>query len=177
MLNNLKMTNRNLHWLLWPGLLTVAFDQGLKIMTAMSLRPNQTLPILDQTWLRWTRLPNSGIIFQSFEMVYTPENALWTRFLPVLALLLTALTLGWAASRMDGTKTSRLLATGFSIFWFGGLSNVMSHFRSIFVDDTVSAQFLPGGRFFNFNIADLGITIGMALVLVEIFRQVKPKAV
>jgi lipoprotein signal peptidase len=67
-------------------------------------------------------------------------------------------------------------ATGFRIFWFGGPSNVISHFRSVFVDDTVFAQFLPGGRFFNFNIADLGITIGMALVLVEIFRQITTPA-
>lgn len=155
-------------WLILPGVLTLVLDQAIKIVTASELRPNQAVAILEQSWLLWTRSPNSGLLFQTFDMLYKPENALWTRYIPTAALILLAFYFMRITRSFDRSAEIRLVKVGFSVFWFGGLSNVLSHYKSVFVDDTVSAKLFPGGRFYTFNVADLGISLGMCLVLVAI---------
>ncbi len=166
-----NVTSQKMHWLIWPGVLTLALDQLMKVVTAKSIRPHQAFPILEQKWLLWTRVPNSGLLFQNFEMVYTPENALWTRYLPALALAFTAILLIRFALKSDGGRVSKLVAGGFSIFWFGGFSNVLSHYLSIFVDDTISAQLWPGSKYFIFNMADVGISLGLFAVLIAVLLE------
>ena len=136
----------------------------------MQLRPNQVVPLMGQDWIRWTRVPNSGLLFQKFEMVYTPENALWTRYIPALVLMVIAIFLIRGLRSSAANQVSKLVVAGISIFWFSSFSNVLSHFLSVFVDDTVTAQFWPGSKFYVFNVADLGITLGMAAVFFAIVR-------
>jgi lipoprotein signal peptidase len=164
MTSTTQKSSLSFHWIAWPGIVTLALDQGLKAFTASQMRPYQAFPILGQKWISWTRVPNSGLLFQKFEMVYSPENTLWTRYLPALALLLTAIFFIRTLRLLGGHQVSKLVSGGFSVFWFGGFSNVLSHFLSVFVDDTVAAQLWPGSKVYIFNIADLGITLGMACV-------------
>ncbi len=160
-----------LKWILLPGLAVFVSDQILKIYTAKELMPNQMFSLLNQGWLHWTRAPNSGVVFQSLEMLYNPENALWTRYVPAFCLLL----LGWLILRglfkNKYSSSGRVSLVGCSLFWFGGLSNVLSHFNSLFVDDTLSMKFFPGNRTFTFNIADMGIAFGMTLLGIALMNM------
>jgi lipoprotein signal peptidase len=158
--------------LLCPGLFIFVLDQYSKFLTAANMKPNQVVSVLEQKWFFWTRLPNSGLLFQNFEMVYSPENAIWTRYLPALALIITAKF--WVSSELKSDRpfSSSLATIGFSVFWFGGFSNVLSHCLSVFVDDTMSAMLFPGSRFYTFNIADLGITLGMLMFFMATLQNV-----
>ena len=166
-----------IYWAILPGIAALLLDQCMKVFTAQNLKPNQSLPILEQSWLRWTRVPNSGLIYQNFEMVYKPENALWTRYIPASVLVLMGFIFIKAIMQAPKNIVTSVIALGFGLFWFSGASNVLSHFLSVFVDDTISARFVWGGRFYTFNIADMGITLGMILVLAALLPRHKTESV
>jgi len=149
------------------GILLLGADQAQRSYVARHFNPYGAVPILGQNWLRLTRVPNSGMAFQSHEMVLRPDNALFVRYLPAVALavlLVLFALLRRSASRDRAHGRLPALDLGFALLWSGGASNVLSHWRALFVDDTFAVRFFPRIPFCIFNLADVGVVVGLAVV-------------
>ena len=70
--------------------------------------------------------------------------------------------------RMKSTAQSELL--GLSLFLAGGASNLFNHWTSEVVTDPLQL-YIGAGEYMPFNIADVGISVGIILVLVAIARE------
>ena len=148
------------------GAALVAADQAQRAYVFRAFVPNESLLLLGLGFVRLTRVPNSGLMFQSHEMVVRPENEVAVRHLPTLALVvLVAAFVG--ARRLLARGAPRrvpLLDLGFVLLASGGASNLLSHWRSVFVDDTFAVRFWPGTPFCIFDLADVAVCAGLAIV-------------
>jgi lipoprotein signal peptidase len=157
------------------GISLFGADQVQRSYVAHHFYPHRAVPILGLNWLRLTRVPNSGMMFQFREMVFRPENALYVRCLPAAALVV--LLVLFALLRRSAAQGSArgwltLLDLGFALLWCGGVSNVYSHWRAIFIDDTFAVRFWPRTPFYIFDLADVGVLAGVILVAGFVFTAV-----
>jgi len=138
-------------------------DQLSKQAIETSLRLYQTvrvLPILDIT-----RIYNRGAAFS-----FLNQASGWQRWLFVgLALLVSAVLLLWLR-RIE--RRARLLASGVALILGGAIGNLVDRLRLGHVIDFVSVHWGPH-YFPAFNMADSGITIGAALLLLDAWLEAR----
>jgi lipoprotein signal peptidase len=162
-------------WWLGVGAAVVAADQALKAYCKHLFINNQSarlIPGFDGIHL--TRVMNPGLMFHAFSGVPRGQNEIYIRYFPTLALVLFfAFFLG-----TRGLGSSRRERFGFGLMLAGGLSNVVDHWRSYSVMDTLKV--IVGGhyRYQAFNLADAAIALGLVLVLSvmlsELVRSFRP---
>ena len=138
------------------ALLVIILDQALKhwVLTGLGLTPGESVPVV---WpVTFTLVRNDGISFGFFQ-----THAEWTRWaLAAFSLLVTGGLVVWAA-RLE----RRFTAIAVGLIMGGAVGNLIDRVRLGSVVDFIDVHplFFP----WIFNIADSGITVGIALLLVE----------
>ena len=151
-----KPSHISLHWI-WFIVLVVLLDQGTKHLVVSSLQTNRPLAILPSVELLLSY--NKGISFSWFQLADDVQR--WP--LVGLSVLASAL-LGWWLSRVPSGRP--ILAMGLCLILGGALGNMLDRARIGSVVDFVDAYWRDW-HFWAFNVADSAITIGVALMILD----------
>jgi lipoprotein signal peptidase len=157
----------------WPtlsylclGSFALLSDQALKLWVEGNIPLNQSRPLGSQNFLELTSLANSGLLWQNFSGLHPGQVEPYIRYYPTL-LLAVFTVLFWGIRSRTASITEKI---GFALFFSGGCSNLLSHWKSYFATDTLRI-YLGMGRTLPFNLADLWITLGLGLLLFSMFRE------
>jgi signal peptidase II len=146
-------------WLPLSGLLVIADQLSKGWIEARYLLGESTpvLPVLDIV-----RLHNPGAAFS-----FLAGAGGWQRwFLSALAIVVSVGIVWWLRQMHAGRE--RLLAVSFALILAGALGNVIDRIEHGYVVDFIHAHW--GGAYFPaFNIADMAISVGAGLMLLDAF--------
>ena len=147
---------------LWLSLAVIALDQASKAWVVRHLSFHVATPVLPV--LDLTLAYNPGAAFS-----FLADQSGWQRW------LLTALALGVAVmivgylGRLQARRQG-LLCAALALILGGALGNLIDRLRLGYVVDFISAHW-HGHYFPAFNVADSSITIGAALLLIDLLRD------
>ena len=133
--------------------LVLVLDQVTKIVVRMTLEPRETIEVFPGFSL--SRVSNEGIAFGFF-----PGRQAFVAVLTVVALSAIAIALAGLVSR------NALVAAGAGMLVGGSLGNLIDRLIHGAVTD-----FLDFSRWPAFNLADCGITIGAALIVIGLVQD------
>jgi len=135
-------------------ILTLAADQTTKLVVCIHLQPGSSKPLVGN-WLFLTLTRNAGSAFGILE----------SPWIPVLAsILISVVLLIYAMSGRLLGKPRRALPLGLIVG--GALGNLVDRLRVGAVIDFIDLRVWPV-----FNLADVAITIGVGLLVVEAARR------
>lgn len=135
-------------------LIAVVFDQGIKRLVENGLEMQQKVDLLP--FLALYRTYNTGVAFSMF-------SSIGDRGLVIMSLLVSGFVL-YLATR---TEPSQAFArTGFALIIGGALGNLIDRSVYGYVIDYI-LFYTPVWSFAIFNLADVFITIGAGLVILE----------
>jgi signal peptidase II len=147
-----------LRWL-WLSVALIGLDQASKALIVARLdlfERREWLPLLEVT-----RLHNRGAAFS-----FLNDASGWQKYLFIgLALLVSAGIVVWL-SRLMLART-RMLASGLSLILGGAIGNVIDRVARGYVVDFIHFHWYAKWDFPAFNVADTGITIGAALLILD----------
>lgn len=145
------------------ALAVLVLDRWTKWLIDTRLLLNQTIQVIDG-FFNITYVRNTGVAFGILDPIRSP----------VKSTLLAALTVVAAAGIVlysIRTPTSfRLLQVALSLIFAGAVGNLFDRVRYGYVIDFIEVYY-RSYRWPSFNVADSAITIGVALLAVEIFRK------
>ena len=150
----------------WLGLsaLVVVLDQATKAWVLSSLPEFQPIPVIDGFW-NWYRTYNTGAAFS-----FLSDASGWQKyFFVVLAAGISGLLAWWLARTPRGEWRTAL---PFALVIGGAVGNVIDRLLHGHVVDFVQVHY-RGWYFPAFNIADAGITVGAALLILDELRRVR----
>jgi len=152
-------TRRSLRWLAL-SLLVVLLDQATKLWAVAALRLYESLPVLPSFNL--TLLYNRGAAFS-----FLSNAGGWQRW--VLSAL-AALVSVWLVLWLRGLPAAqRWTAAAVSLVLGGALGNLVDRVVHGYVIDFIDVYYRQW-HWPAFNVADSAITVGVVLLLVEMFR-------
>jgi signal peptidase II len=154
------------NWL-WLGVVTIALDQWTKSLVIERLEEFDRVVLLPV--LELMRLHNEGAAFS-----FLDNAGGWQRWLFIgLGVVVSAAILVWL--RRLPAKGQTLLAAGLSLILGGALGNVIDRLRYGHVVDFLDFHAM-GWHWPAFNVADSGITVGAALLILDGFVQHEKRA-
>lgn len=147
----------------WYGLalLTIVIDQLTKLYFEHNYQLYQTLPIIEPIF-NFTLAHNYGAAFS-----FLADKGGWQKWLFAALALGVSLGIGWYLTRIP--KVARVLASGLALIMAGALGNLIDRVRLGYVIDFLHVHYADSWHFPIFNIADVAINIGVALVLIDAF--------
>ena len=147
---------------LWIVAVVAILDQVTKHLVVAEMELYETIPVIPDL-LNLTHIRNTGVAFGMFntaEFAYKP--------LVVSALALAALVgVGLYASQLPAGN--RLARVGLALILGGAAGNLIDRARQGYVVDFVDAYW-NGWHFWAFNVADAAISIGVGLLIIDLFR-------
>ena len=149
------------NWLLATSVLMIAADQGLKAWVNLHLNVLDRMAILGQNILIISRILNRGIAGDNFSWIPNGSIEPYTRYFPTLVLALVGVI---AFIRFCEKNVTRSELTGLTLLLAGGASNLFNHWTAAFVTDPLQI-YIGSGQYIPFNVADVGIVIGVLLIL------------
>lgn len=157
---------KNLHWL-WLGVVVFVLDQWSKTYFERLLDHGQSIDLLPV--FSWTLAYNTGAAFS-----FLHDAGGWQRwFFIVLAISVCAAMVVWL-SRLPAN--ARWLMAGIGLLVGGALGNVYDRFTLGYVIDFIHVHY-QAWHFPAFNVADCGITVGAALLVIDsLFLEPKRQA-
>ena len=157
---------KNLHWL-WLGAVIFVLDQWSKTYFERLLDHGQSIDLLPV--FSWTLAYNTGAAFS-----FLHDAGGWQRwFFIVLAISVCSGMVVWL-SRLPAN--ARWLMAGIGLLVGGALGNVYDRFTLGYVIDFIHVHYQTW-HFPAFNIADCGITVGAALLVIDsLFLEPKRQA-
>lgn len=151
-----KFNLKNLHWL-WLGLVILVLDQWSKTYFENLLDLGQSIDLLPV--FSWTLAYNTGAAFS-----FLHDAGGWQRwFFIALALGVCSAMTVWLTRLPANAK---VLMAGIGLLVGGALGNVYDRFVLGYVIDFIHVHYQTW-HFPAFNVADCGITIGAALLIVD----------
>ncbi|RBW48195.1 signal peptidase II [Marinobacter sp. F3R11] len=149
-----------LKWL-WLAVLVVVLDLGSKMMATAMLTYGHPVPVVPMFNL--TLLHNTGAAFS-----FLAGAAGWQRwFFVVLALVVSVVLVGWLRKlKRQETWTAIAIA----LILGGALGNVYDRVVHGYVVDFLHFYW-QDWHFPAFNLADTAITIGAAMMILDMFRK------
>jgi signal peptidase II len=149
-----------LKWL-WLAVLVIVIDLGTKAMATAMLTYGNPVPVLPMFNL--TLLHNTGAAFS-----FLAEAAGWQRWFFVgLALVVSVVLTGWLRNlKHHETWTAIAIA----LILGGALGNVYDRIVHGYVVDFLHFYW-QSWHFPAFNLADTAITIGAAMMILDVFRK------
>lgn len=142
--------------LLWLAALVVVADRVTKYLVVTNMTEGQSLPVVEGIF-HWTYVLNPGAAFGMMA-----HNRIL--FLAVGAAVVAAV---WYFRR-DILAEGPLVRSGAALFLGGALGNLWDRVQSGLVVDFFDFRVWPV-----FNVADIAICVGAALVVLGIFRKEK----
>lgn len=147
-----------LKWL-WLSLLVLVADQASKVVVAGSMQLYQAIPVLPMFNILYVH--NHGAAFS-----FLSEAGGWQRwFFAAMAIIISVVLTVWL-KRLQKTET--LLAAALALILGGALGNLYDRLAYGYVIDFLDVYY-QHWHWPAFNIADSGITVGVALLLLESF--------
>lgn len=149
-----------LKWL-WLAALVIAIDLGSKALASALLIYADPLPILPMFNL--TLLHNTGAAFS-----FLADGSGWQRwFFVILALVVSIVLVGWLRKLKVGETWT---AIAIVLILGGALGNVYDRVVHGYVVDFLHFYWRDW-HFPAFNLADTAITIGAAMMILDLFRK------
>lgn len=146
----------------WVGLVLVVADQVTKALVVRHIPLHDTVPVIPGL-LNLTHVLNTGAAFGLFNAADFPMKSLAIGLLAIGALIAIAVySLSFGANTALGRYSLTLILAG-------AISNLIDRARTGAVVDFVDA-FWGGWHFWAFNVADAAITIGAALLILDMLR-------
>lgn len=147
----------------WYGLavLAVIIDQVTKLYFEHNYQLYQTLPIIEPIF-NFTLAHNHGAAFS-----FLADKGGWQKWL--FGGLALAVSLGIMVYLRKIPQQAKLLACGLSLVMAGALGNLIDRVRLGYVIDFLHVHYADSWHFPIFNIADVAINIGVALILIDAF--------
>jgi len=143
----------NIHWL-WLSLLVIVLDHGSKFLIERDLPHFAVQPLIPH--FNIANMHNTGAAFSMFNTA--PAAA----FI-VLGAVVSGLILAWMRRH---PYDQRLLGAAFSLILGGALGNAIDRALRGYVVDFVDF-YVGSWHFAAFNVADSAITLGAALLILE----------
>lgn len=147
----------NVHWL-WLSAAIMLADQITKQMVIIGIQRFESVAILPV--LNLVHLQNRGAAFSMMSQM--PP---W--FFVLLGVAVAVGILIWLRRHPTG---ERMVACGLALILGGALGNVIDRVRLGYVTDFIDFH-LGGWHFAAFNIADMAITVGAGLLLLDMLLQ------
>nr|WP_183705054.1 signal peptidase II [Marinobacter oulmenensis] len=149
-----------LKWL-WLAALVIAIDLGSKALASALLTYADPLPVLPMFNL--TLLHNTGAAFS-----FLADGSGWQRwFFVILALVVSVVLVGWLRKLKAGETWT---AIAIVLILGGALGNVYDRVVHGYVVDFLHFYW-RNWHFPAFNLADTAITIGAAMMILDLFRK------
>ena len=147
-------------WGAWIAGSVVVFDQLVKWLVQGRLAPGESAVVIPGL-LHLTRVHNTGAAFGFLNDIDFAFKGV------VLAIASTAALVGLAVYAASLRSDERLTRFGLSFVIGGAIGNLIDRVRIGYVLDFVDA-FWHGWHFWAFNVADAAITVGVALMILDL---------
>lgn len=147
----------------WYGLAVAAIiiDQITKLYFENNFELYQTLPVIEPIF-NFTLAHNHGAAFS-----FLADKGGWQKwFFSVLAL---GVSVGIMVYLRQVPKIAKVLSAGLTFVLAGALGNLIDRVRLGYVIDFLHMHYADSWHFPIFNIADVAINIGVALILIDSF--------
>ena len=145
------------------GFAVIGLDQFVKVLIVSHLTQGEPVPVLPPV-LDFTLMYNTGAAFS-----FLSDASGWQRWLFIaLAIAVSAGIVLWL-SRLKA-RSQGLLSASLALIFGGALGNVIDRVRIGHVVDFIHAHW-GDHHFPAFNVADSAITIGAALLLLDVWRE------
>jgi len=141
----------------------LALDRWTKWLIQSKLVLDQTIPIID-AFFNITYVRNSGVAFGILDRVTLPFKS------TVLAVLTLAAISGVLIYSWRTPIRQTLLQTALSLILAGAVGNLYDRVRYSYVIDFIEVYYRTY-RWPSFNVADSAITVGVGLLVLQIFRK------
>ena len=160
--STLEKTRFHLHnlWWLLLAAVSIVLDQYTKHLASTKLIFAEPVPVLP--FLNWTLLHNYGAAFS-----FLADKGGWQKWL--FSGLALAVSLSIMAYLRKIPQQAKLLALGLSLVMAGALGNLIDRVRLGYVIDFLHVHYGDAWHFPIFNMADVAINIGVALILIDAF--------
>jgi signal peptidase II len=142
--------------------IVAVLDQLTKLLVVAEMELYQTIPIVPGM-LNLTHIRNSGVafgLFNSAEFAYKPV---------VVALVALGALVGVGMYASQLPASHRWARGGLALILGGAAGNLMDRARQGYVVDFVDAYW-KGWHFWAFNVADAAISVGVCLLVIDLFR-------
>ncbi len=144
--------------------LVAVLDQFTKLLVVAEMELYQTIPIVPDL-LNLTHIRNSGVAFGLFntaEFAYKPA---------VMALVALGALVGVGLYASQLPVAHRWARGGLALILGGAAGNLVDRARQGYVVDFVDVYW-KGWHFWAFNVADAAISVGVGLLIIDLFRPV-----
>lgn len=150
---------KNVYWL-WVSILAIFIDQVTKQLVVKHLAWFEVMPLMPH--LNFTYMRNTGAAFSMF------HNApAW-----VFVLLGVAVSLGILMWLRRNPSGQTLVAAALALILGGALGNVIDRATRGYVVDFIDF-YVGNWHFAAFNVADSAITLGAALLILDMLRDAR----
>lgn len=154
------LPNMMLNWL-WLSLFVVLSDQASKLLVDHKMRLYESIPLIPHFQLTYLR--NEGAAFS-----FLSQAGGWQRwFFIILAVVASSLICFWLLKLRREQKAE---AIGWSLVLGGAIGNLIDRAVLGYVIDFLDVYY-GSWHWPAFNIADSAITVGVAMLLWNSFRQ------
>lgn len=159
-----------LKWL-WLTVLVIILDLGSKAFISSHFSLYESREMLPG-WFNLTLAHNTGAAFS-----FLANESGWQRwFFAIVAILVSSVIFFWI-KRLQSTE--RWLAIGLALVLGGALGNLWDRLTLGYVVDFLDFYYQYGGEhglpqswhFPAFNVADMAISIGAAMLIIDAFRH------
>lgn len=155
------------------SLVVVILDQWTKWLAETNLTFLEPVPVIEP-FLNWTLAYNYGAAFS-----FLADAGGWQKwFFSGLALLMSLFLIGYL---IKAPRKAKLLSVGLALVLGGAIGNLIDRLLNGKVTDFIHVHYADVWHYPIFNIADIGICIGVALIVIDMLflegkRQEKHKA-
>jgi signal peptidase II len=146
----------------WVTLVIIVLDQMTKAAVRSHVPLHSTRPIISGV-LDLIHVQNAGVAFGLMNDFAHPQRGWLTLGLALAALI----GIGYYARQLR--REEQLARFGLSLILGGAVGNLIDRMRDGFVVDFIDVYW-RGWHFWAFNVADAAISVGAALVFLELLR-------
>lgn len=157
-----------LNWYLL-SLIVVIFDQWTKWLAETNLTFLEPVPVIEP-FLNWTLAYNYGAAFS-----FLADAGGWQKwFFAGLALLMSLFLIGYL---IKAPRQAKLLSLGLALVLGGAVGNLIDRLLHGHVIDFIHVHYADVWHYPIFNIADIGICIGVAMIVIDMLFLEKKREV
>lgn len=140
----------------------VVADQATKSLVVREIPLHASVTVIDGL-LNLTHVRNTGAAFGMLNALHFPGKTVIITLLAVVAIVAITAYAGRFANDTLASRGALALVLG------GALGNLMDRARLGYVVDFVDVHY-AGWHFWAFNVADSAITVGAAVLILDMFR-------
>lgn len=151
------------------SLAVLIIDQWTKWLAETNLTFHEPVPVIEP-FLNWTLAYNYGAAFS-----FLADQAGWQKwFFAGLALVMSLFLIGYL---IKAPRRAKLLSTGLAMVLGGAVGNLIDRLLHGHVIDFIHVHNADVWHYPIFNIADMGISIGVAMIVIDMLFLEKKREV